>query len=262
MVMRRSQFEELPRATGRVVFLGDSITESGLWDEWFPDLPTLNRGIGGDTVGGVLDRLDTALRQPLAVSLLIGTNDLAGLGQSYRVEEIAEQMDALLSRIRASASDALLLVNGVMPRSKALADDIELLNRRYVHLATKHGAVYVDLWPALVGPNRALRKDLTSDGTHLNGTGYRIWADILRPTSRCWSPPIQFNLVGADRNDDSVVEVGVVPFCRVLLLNVIAVTQPVSEAEKRILGVERHIAPAGSDGCHRTGQIEGQVAFG
>jgi lysophospholipase L1-like esterase len=90
-------------------------------------------------------------------------------------------MDTLLSRIRAAAADAPLLVNGVTPRSKALADDIEQLNARYEHLAAEHGAVYVDLWHALVGPHRALRKDLTSDGIHLNGAGYRIWVDILRP---------------------------------------------------------------------------------
>jgi lysophospholipase L1-like esterase len=181
IAMRRSQFEALPKRRGRVVFLGDSITEDGLWDEWFPDLPTLNRGIGGDSVGGVLDRVDSALHEPRAVSVLVGTNDLAGLGRSHRVGDIAEQMDALLAGIRAAAPDALLLVNGVMPRSKSLADDIEQLNRRYEELAARHGAVYVDLWPALVGPDRALRKDATSDGTHLNGAGYGIWVDILRP---------------------------------------------------------------------------------
>jgi lysophospholipase L1-like esterase len=181
VVMRRSQFEVMPKVPGRVVFLGDSITQGGLWDEWFPDLPTLNRGINGDSVGGVLDRLDSALHEPRAVSLLIGTNDLAGLGRSHRVEDVAQQMDTLLSRIRASAPGARLLVNGIMPRSKALADDIEALNRRYEQLAVKHGAAYVDLWPALVGPNRALHKDLTRDGIHLNGAGYRIWVDILRP---------------------------------------------------------------------------------
>ena len=181
IAMRRSQFEALPSVPGRVVFLGDSITEGGQWDEWFPDLPTLNRGIGGDSVSGVLDRLDTALCEPRAVSLLVGTNDLSGLGRSHRVEDIADQMDALLAGIRRAAPAAPLLVNGVMPRSKSLADDIEQLNRRYEELATKHGAVYIDLWPGLVGPDRALRKDATSDGTHLNGTGYRIWIDILRP---------------------------------------------------------------------------------
>jgi lysophospholipase L1-like esterase len=129
----------------------------------------------------VLDRLDSAIFEPRAVSLLIGTNDLSGLGRSHRVDDIADQMDEVLSRIRAMAPNAPLFVNGVMPRSKGLADQIEQLNVRYRELATKQGAVFIDLWPSFVGTDRSLRKDLTGDGTHLNGAGYRVWVDILRP---------------------------------------------------------------------------------
>jgi lysophospholipase L1-like esterase len=53
------------------------------------------------------------------------------------------------------------------------------LGRVFAPLANR--AVYVDLWPALVGPDRALRKDATSDALHLNGNGYQIWVDLLRP---------------------------------------------------------------------------------
>jgi len=62
-----------------------------------------------------------------------------------------------------------------------LADQIEHLNVRYERLAAKRGAVFIDLWPSFVGTDRSLRKDLTGDGTHLNGAGYRVWVDILRP---------------------------------------------------------------------------------
>jgi len=181
IAMRRSQFEALPKVADAVVFLGDSITEGGVWDEWFRELLTLNRGIGGDTVGGVLDRLDSALYEPRAISLLIGTNDLTGMGRSFKVDDKADQMDTLLARIREIAPDVPLFLNGVMPRSKSLADDIAELNRRDEKLAGVYGATYLDLWPSLVGPDRALRKDVSRDGTHLNGNGYRIWVDILRP---------------------------------------------------------------------------------
>jgi lysophospholipase L1-like esterase len=181
ITMRRSQFEVLPKATGRVVFLGDSITEFGIWHEWFPELATLNRGVGGDTIGGVLTRLDTALQEPTAISLLIGTNDLSGFGTSHKVADIAAQMDTLLGRIKSLAPQAPLYINSVMPRSKSLVDDVDQLNRLYRDLAVKHGATWVDVWSALAAPDGTLRKDLTSDGIHLNGNGYRIWVDLLRP---------------------------------------------------------------------------------
>ena len=42
-----------------------------------PDAPVVNPGIGGDTMVGVLGRLDTAVNAPRPVFPLIGTNDLA-----------------------------------------------------------------------------------------------------------------------------------------------------------------------------------------
>ena len=70
-----SQFEHLEIQAGDVVFLGDSITEGGAWDELFPGVPVRNRGIGGDTTSGVLDRLDQITRgRPAKVFLKIGTN--------------------------------------------------------------------------------------------------------------------------------------------------------------------------------------------
>ncbi|HEY8590760.1 MAG TPA: hypothetical protein VIL55_14535, partial [Naasia sp.] len=73
---RRQQFAEVGARSGRVVFLGDSISEFGLWEEWFPEIPVLNRGIGGETSAQVLARLETAITEPRAVFLLVGTNDL------------------------------------------------------------------------------------------------------------------------------------------------------------------------------------------
>ena len=131
IAMRVAQFERLQPTTDRVVFLGDSITDQGAWAEWFPDLRTLNRGISGDTVEGVRKRLGSSLHDPRAISLLIGTNDLGGMGRSRDVEEIAAQADDLLRAIRGVAPDAVLLVNSVMPRTKRMAQTIRDLNRRY-----------------------------------------------------------------------------------------------------------------------------------
>lgn len=85
--VRLSQLAMLPVPPDRVLFLGDSITEQGMWHEWFPDLAVLNRGVGSDTVGGVSRRATATLNRPAAVSLLIGTNDLGGICRSSIVGE-------------------------------------------------------------------------------------------------------------------------------------------------------------------------------
>ncbi len=117
----------------------------------------------------------------LAVSLLIGTNDLHGLGRSTDIEDIAIQMRELVRRIRGSAPDAPLLVNSVFPRSPYFTDRIKELNRYNQEIANDADAVYVDLWPSLATPYGVIRKELTPDGIHLNSRGYQEWVDVLRP---------------------------------------------------------------------------------
>ncbi|WP_284988099.1 MULTISPECIES: GDSL-type esterase/lipase family protein [unclassified Arthrobacter] len=178
ITMRRSQFEELPLPPRRVLFLGDSITEGGQWNEWFPDLPTLNRGIGGDDVQGVFTRLNTAINDPMAISLLIGTNDLGGAKR--KVEDIAASIQELANEIRTRAPKAPFLINSVIPRHRKYREDITALNLRLRDIAAREDAVFVDLWPALADASGALRKEFTADALHLNGLGYAAWAKVLR----------------------------------------------------------------------------------
>jgi len=179
--LREAQFEALPPAPGRIVFLGDSITEWTAWEDWFPALPTTNRGIGGQAVCDILARLGSAIVEPRAVSLLIGTNDLHGLGRSSDVEEIATQMGVLVECIRGMAPAATLLINSVLPRSTHFRDRILHLNDHYRRIAEASGSTYVDVWPALAGPDGEIRPELTADGLHLSIAGYKAWTDVLRP---------------------------------------------------------------------------------
>lgn len=179
--MRRSQFAELAVPPGHVVFLGDSITEQGIWNEWFPNVHSINRGIGGDTVRDVRDRIHVTLNQPAAVFLLIGTNDIGGLGSTTVPWEIAGQIRELITDIKGHAPAAPLIISSVMPRAAAFAKGIRELNAHIRRFAEAAGAEYIDLWPTLASGD-ALRMDCTNDGLHLNGTGYRAWTDALRPS--------------------------------------------------------------------------------
>lgn len=177
---RRRQFEAAPKAAGRVVFLGDSITEQGLWDSWFPELPSLNRGIGGDTTEDVLDRLDGAIHDPVAVSLLIGTNDLHGARRLRDLDGIAARTRQIVQRIQAKSPGTPILLNSVTPRTAFFEPRLRTLNESYRSIAAETGIVYVNLWPALA-TGGALNKDFTRDNLHLLAPGYRAWTDVLRP---------------------------------------------------------------------------------
>lgn len=181
VAVRLSQFDELPPPRGGVVFLGDSITRGCIWNEWFPEHLTFNRGIDGDTVEGVLRRLDSAVVEPRVVSLLIGTNDLSGLGSSRAVPEVADRFEELVKCLRVKAPSAGLIINSVMPRTAWFAPRLGELNVHYRRIADEAAATYVDLWPALADPSGALREEFTRDGLHLTGLGYQAWVNVLRP---------------------------------------------------------------------------------
>ncbi len=178
---RRSQFEQLIPRPGQFVFLGDSNVEQGAWNEWFPTLPCINRGIGGDTVKGVRMRLDSAINHPLGVSLVIGSNDVADFRGSRKVPEVADELHRLITDIKSLAPSAALFLNSVLPRSRAMSDAIRSLNERYRDLAIKTETTYIDVWSVLSATDGSVRPEFTFDGHHLNGLGYRTWVDVLRP---------------------------------------------------------------------------------
>lgn len=177
---RRSQFAVLPPAPGRVVFLGDSITELGIWEEWFPDVPVLNRGISGEVSAQVLSRLDTAIHEPAAVFLLIGTNDLA---YDVPLATIANNVRQIIEGIQTRAPGTPVIVQSVMPRAEAYRAEVQELNRRYQQIVQRQGpnVTYLDLWPALATTTGGLSPEFTADKLHLNGAGYVAWVDTLRP---------------------------------------------------------------------------------
>lgn len=168
-------------STGPILFVGDKLTESGAWSEWLPDLDVVNLGRAGDTTADVLDRLDDILqRQPSAVVLLIGTNDLS---HRASVEQVVRGTEEILYKLRHELPHTRLIVQSVLPRERERADDIHEVNihlRQYAAAPSVKGE-FVDLFALLSDEDGVLQPEYTTDGLQLNESGYRIWLDALRP---------------------------------------------------------------------------------
>jgi lysophospholipase L1-like esterase len=169
-----------PPPAGHVVLLGDSLTQFGLWEEWFAGIPVLNRGVSGETSDDLLVRLDDAINDPVAVFLLIGTNDLAW---GYSAQHIAGNVRAILAEIERRAPGTPVVVQSVPPRTRPFRDPIRALNQAYRDLVAAAGpnVEYLDLWPALADEHGDLRTSFTPDGVHLSGAGYAAWLGVLGP---------------------------------------------------------------------------------
>lgn len=157
------------------VFLGDSITNAGRWGEMFPSKRVANRGIDGDTIVGILGRLDSVLAtEPDTVFLLAGINDITQKRSPQRIMESYQEVVRLLVEqgIRVVLQSTILTDNPEWNQS------VEELNHLIAGLANSQGLTYVDL-NLLFANKGIIRSEATFDGVHLQGDMYLLWRDKL-----------------------------------------------------------------------------------
>lgn len=166
-------------AAGPVVFLGDSLTEAGRWDEYFPGLDTVNAGRAGDTTADVQDRLAEVIeRRPSVVVVMVGTNDF---GLRATVEQVVRGTENILWTLHRELPDARVIVASVLPRERERAEWIRQVNIHVRQFAPTVKAEFLDLWPQFAEEDGELNTAFSSDRLHLNDDGYAAWADALRP---------------------------------------------------------------------------------
>jgi len=162
-----------------VLFLGDSITAQGPWEELLRGERTRNLGIDGDTSAGVLDRLDEVVAAaPDVIVLLIGTNDFGNHRKS--AEHVVRNVETALVMLRRELPGVRLLLVSILPRQAEYAGKIEEANRHLRQFVATCHAQYLDAWPALAAGDH-LDDRFTEDGLHLNEDGYRAYVDELVP---------------------------------------------------------------------------------
>lgn len=178
---RTDFFKRYPVYENDIVFLGDSITDGGCWEELFPGVAVKNRGINADTTSGVLKRMDEILKnKPRAIFILIGTNDLP-LFQYSNNDEIIDSYTQILTRCKNESPATRVFVQSILPRRKRFTRRIQNLNLRLRHLAGQFGYTYIDLFSAFAAPDGSLKKEITNDSLHLMADGYVQWVEILKP---------------------------------------------------------------------------------
>ena len=184
------QFMDEPAITSKdIVMLGNSLTEGGGdWGKRLGKDNVINRGISGDEVMGVYDRLHQILPgKPAKLFLLIGVNDVS---HDLSTDSIVYRIDHTLTRIQKESPDTKVYLQSLLPidesfnRYKRLANktyQIPEINARLEALAKEKKITFINLYPLFTekGTN-VLRKELTNDGLHLNDKGYQIWVDAIK----------------------------------------------------------------------------------
>lgn len=159
-----------------IVMLGDSITQAGLWSEYLPGYEIANRGIGGDTTYGIIERIDEVVqRNAKFVFLLAGINDI---DQRYTDSEIANNILKIASIVKDSGSTPIvqsILYVSDLDKSKRSNEQIAHINQLIADGCSNLEIQFLDI--TSITDDGEL---LTNDGLHLTGPAYVKWVDILK----------------------------------------------------------------------------------
>lgn len=180
-LQRADFFAAHPAQPGDILFLGDSITAGGNWDELFPGLNIKNRGINADTTTGVLARMEPVTSgKPAAIFILIGTNDLPWYEHRHD-EMILSTYHEILTKIQQDSPKTKVFVESILPRAHSYAKRIQGLNPQLKELAESFGYTFIDLYPHFADANGDLRAEFNNDHLHLLAAGYQCWKEQLTP---------------------------------------------------------------------------------
>jgi lysophospholipase L1-like esterase len=192
----------------RVVFMGDSITDSWHLADFFPGKPYVNRGISGQVTSQMLDRMyqDVIDLKPAALIILAGTNDIAQNNGPETATMVEEDLMAMTELAQKHGIKVILCSvtpindytmmpvgrggpNAPPPESApALGKrvqsiqrppaDILKLNSWMKNYGASVGAVYADYYSTVVDSNGMLKEGFSDDGLHPNARGFGLMAPV------------------------------------------------------------------------------------
>ncbi len=184
---RLAQFAKEPIVPGRIIFLGNSITEMGNWKTVTGDTTVINRGIGGDITYGVLKRLkDVTDRQHSKVFMLLGINDIA---KDIPDAVIADNELKIVKAIHKKCPQTKIYVESVLPVNPTIYNfpqhydkegHVLALDKLLKANAAAGDYTYVDIFHLFADADGRLKAQYTYEGLHLKPAAYSIWVDYLR----------------------------------------------------------------------------------
>jgi lysophospholipase L1-like esterase len=174
---------------GAIVFMGDSLTERFDLDLWLGARgrkPFINRGIGGDKVGGgrylgLIDRVDDIVQlAPHTLVIMIGINDLVFAQTPERQMQVCYAV--LLDEVSRRLPNTRVVTVATLPAPRFAWADPALgrWNTYLGQVARQRQVTHIDLVAFMGGLNSdELAALYDADGLHLSPTGYQRWAKMM-----------------------------------------------------------------------------------
>ena len=185
---RATLFDELPIGKKDIVMLGNSLTDGCEFNELLNNRHIKNRGIVGDIVQGLIDRIGPIIEgQPKKLFIMTGVNDIS---HDVSADSIARAMEKLIVMVKQGSPRTKIYLQSLLPFNNDVREWKLLVGRDHVvveanilleQVARRQGVTWINLYPLFVDDRGRLRAELTNDGLHLMGKGYLIWRDAIKP---------------------------------------------------------------------------------
>jgi len=172
---KQSIFELIFLDSYDLLFIGDSITGNIDWGDLFPGYTIANRGVGGVTTRGILNRIDTITQiKANKAFIMIGINDITN---GIEVNTIANNYISIIEELGKN-EDMQLYVESTLYLI-GFNKEVDALNARIKNYCIDNNITFIDLNSSLSSQGE-LKKMYSFEGLHLNGKGYLVWLEKIK----------------------------------------------------------------------------------
>lgn len=173
--LKMNQFRRQPSAAGKIMMIGDSITELWGMDNSFP-AGWVARGIGGDKTGGVIRRLPEHLAEnPFEIIILIGTNNL-----DDGIEQYISDMAQIIRMVKEKG--VVLRIVSILPNLREPAANAKVIefNTALKLLCQASNIPFLDIWQSFLLPDGRTNPLLFQDIVHPSHEGFVVMSQLLQ----------------------------------------------------------------------------------
>ncbi len=173
--------------TGKTLFVGSSsFTKWTDVQNYFPNIPIINRGFGGSTLTDLIRYANDVIipYQPKQIVIYCGENDLA-YADTVSAQMVLERFKTLFGIIRAIQPRVPIDYVSIKPspsRARLMPKMVEANKLIKKFLKKKKHTAFINVYNAMLGSNGQPLPDIfIEDNLHMNAKGYAIWQKIIEP---------------------------------------------------------------------------------
>jgi len=163
-----------------ILFIGHSLIEFFDWPKRFPYHRVANLGVAGETVEGLLSRVEKITKEDSSADLIFimtGLNNVA-----MEDFDFFDSCKKILERLSTAYPSARIFIHSLLPTLVDFIPDesIQSVNDSLKELVKDTKVEFLDIYKLFIDEKGRTMKDyLLDDGVHLSDKGYAVWSKAL-----------------------------------------------------------------------------------